>query len=82
MQIQLSAIFAFLPPPPLITFAQVLDAIYSLMCVDPVPRLLMQKVESLFSSMDTNKDGVVDQQEFTLYCKQNELLVTGMASLP
>ena len=56
-------------------FIQVTDAIHSLVSTGPVPKLMMQRVEKLFCWMDLNKDGVVDEEEFTEYCRISQELV-------
>ena len=59
-----------------------MEATYSLMSSAAVPRLVFQRVEKLFCCMDTNKDGVVDEQEFREYGRSNQALVMSMTSLP
>ena len=45
-----------------------MDGIYSLICTDTDPAMLIQNVEIVFCNMDLNKDGVVTENEFLQYC--------------
>ena len=43
---------------------------------------LLQIVEKVFSAMDTNKDGVVTEEEFLDYCRNNQDILSNMCFLP
>ena len=61
---------------------QVLDSIYNLAGPEPHPKKLLQIVERVFSAMDTNKDGVVTEEEFLDYCRNNQDILSNMCFLP
>lgn len=62
---------------------KVTDSIYDLVGESGAhPRLQMQSVEQVFSSMDTNRDGVVTEEEFVKYCTTNRHFSSNLLVLP
>ena len=43
--------------------------------------MIARRVEEIFSAMDEDKDGVVTEQEFRLYCTNNTILLHSIAVL-
>ena len=61
---------------------QVTDAIHSLIHADTVPKLMLKKVEKVFSCMDTDRDGVVTMEEWLQYCRSDIDIGRSLAALP
>ena len=52
-----------------------MDAIFSLVSPEPTQKMIQRKVEKIFTLMDTNKDGVITEEEFTNYIEANQVLL-------
>ena len=61
---------------------QVTDSIYDLVGADIPPKVKTQNLERVFSNMDTDKDGVISLEEFTIYCHNNQGVLTSLNVLP
>ena len=58
------------------------DSVYSLLGTETNHKVKMQIMEKVFSSMDTNKDGVVTKEEFVHYCQNKEDVLKAFQTLP
>jgi len=62
---------------------KVTDSIYDLVGeTGSRPKVNMQSVEQVFASMDTNRDGVVTEDEFLQYCSTNLNFTNNLLALP
>ena len=61
---------------------QVTDSIYDLVGAVIPTRVKIQNVERVFGSMDTDKDGVISLEEFTIYCSNNQSVLNSLNVLP
>ena len=52
-----------------------MDAIFSLVSPEPAQKMIQRKVEKIFTLMDTNKDGVITEEEFTKYIEAKQELL-------
>ena len=61
---------------------QVTDSIYDLVGAEVPAKVKVQNLERVFGSMDSDKDGVISLEEFTVYCSTNTHVLDSLAVLP
>ena len=57
------------------------DSIFDLVGIEFPARERKKKIDTLFSSMDLNKDGMVTMEEYLTFCNQSETVIHNINNL-
>lgn len=61
---------------------KVTDSIYDLVGAEIPAKVKNQNIERVFANMDTDKDGVISLEEFSIYCNNNHRVLNSLMVLP
>ena len=58
------------------------DSIYDLVGAETPPKVKMANVETVFTCMDSNRDGIITKEEFVNYCSSTNNVSRNLSVLP